>query len=72
MYLFLDGKEQVLANLANFAYDPVNYDYLWQLRVLDVFFSALKDQNKKLVTFGISGICNICLGSFFIHYHGKF
>ncbi|XP_075418310.1 armadillo repeat-containing protein 7 isoform X2 [Tenrec ecaudatus] len=28
-----DAKEQVLANLANFAYDPNNYQYLRQLRV---------------------------------------
>ncbi|XP_030744092.1 armadillo repeat-containing protein 7 isoform X3 [Echinops telfairi] len=28
-----DAKEQVLANLANFAYDPSNYQYLRPLRV---------------------------------------
>ncbi|XP_051014989.1 armadillo repeat-containing protein 7 isoform X3 [Acomys russatus] len=28
----LDAKEQVLANLANFAYDPGNYQYLRQLQ----------------------------------------
>ncbi|XP_077019952.1 armadillo repeat-containing protein 7 isoform X3 [Tamandua tetradactyla] len=28
-----DAKEQVLANLANFAYDPNNYGYLRQLQV---------------------------------------
>ncbi|XP_032097621.1 armadillo repeat-containing protein 7 isoform X3 [Cebus imitator] len=27
-----DAKEQVLANLANFAYDPNNYEYLRQLQ----------------------------------------
>ncbi|KAM4844708.1 armadillo repeat-containing protein 7 isoform 4-T4 [Thomomys bottae] len=27
-----DAKEQVLANLANFAYDPNNYQYLRQLQ----------------------------------------
>lgn len=63
--LFLDAKEQVLANLANFAYDPVNYDYLWRLKILEVFFSALHEKSKKLVIFGISGICNICLGNIF-------
>jgi hypothetical protein len=30
-------KHQVLANLANFAYDPVNYEYFRQLNVLDLF-----------------------------------
>ncbi|XP_049716040.1 armadillo repeat-containing protein 7 isoform X4 [Elephas maximus indicus] len=29
-----DAKEQVLANLANFAYDPSNYQYLRQLQVV--------------------------------------
>jgi hypothetical protein len=56
-----DAKEQVLANLANFAYDPINYEYLWRLKVLDVFFSALEERNRKLVSFAIGGICNICL-----------
>lgn len=27
----------MLANLANFAYDPVNYDILWDLNVIDLF-----------------------------------
>ena len=32
-----DFKLQVLANLANFAYDPVNYDFFRQLNILDLF-----------------------------------
>ena len=32
-----DAKLQVLANLANFAYDPINYEYLRQLNVIDLF-----------------------------------
>jgi len=27
----------VLANLSNFAYDPINYEYLRQLNVIDLF-----------------------------------
>ncbi|KAJ8680587.1 hypothetical protein QAD02_016374 [Eretmocerus hayati] len=56
-----DAKEQVLANLANFAYDPINYEYLWRLKILDIFFSALNESNSKLVSFAAGGICNICL-----------
>lgn len=36
-----DDKLQVLANLANFAYDPVNFEYLRQLQV-NVFISDMK------------------------------
>ena len=35
-------KLQVLANLANFAYDPVNYDYFRQLNILDLFLGTSK------------------------------
>lgn len=55
-----DAKEQVLANLANFAYDPVNYDYLRTLRVADLFLEVLSDKNTNLVRFAIAGICNLC------------
>ena len=32
-----ESKQQVLANLANFAYDPINYDYMRRLNILDLF-----------------------------------
>jgi len=32
-----DAKLQVLANLANFAYDPINYEYMRQLNAIDLF-----------------------------------
>ncbi|RUP42930.1 hypothetical protein BC936DRAFT_137878 [Jimgerdemannia flammicorona] len=35
-----EAKRQVLANLANFAYDPINYDWLWQLNVIDLFLGG--------------------------------
>jgi len=37
LILFSESKLQVLANLANFAYDPVNYDYIRRLNVIDLF-----------------------------------
>ncbi|XP_075418309.1 armadillo repeat-containing protein 7 isoform X1 [Tenrec ecaudatus] len=56
-----DAKEQVLANLANFAYDPNNYQYLRQLRVLDLFLDCLSEENETLVEFAIGGLCNLCV-----------
>ncbi|XP_015670528.1 armadillo repeat-containing protein 7 [Protobothrops mucrosquamatus] len=55
------AKEQVLANLANFAYDPQNYEYLRQLRVLDLFLDMLTEDNDSLVEFALGGLCNLCL-----------
>ncbi|ELW68325.1 Armadillo repeat-containing protein 7 [Tupaia chinensis] len=48
-----DAKEQVLANLANFAYDPSNYQYLRQLQVVDLFLDSLSEENETLVEFAI-------------------
>lgn len=55
-----DAKEQVLANLANFAYDPSNYQYLRQLQVLDLFLDLLLEEIETLVEFAIGGLCNLC------------
>ncbi|PNJ87742.1 armadillo repeat-containing protein 7 isoform X3 [Pongo pygmaeus] len=49
-----DAKEQVLANLANFAYDPSNYEYLRQLQVLDLFLDSLSEESETLVEFAIA------------------
>ncbi|XP_073742163.1 armadillo repeat-containing protein 7 isoform X3 [Callorhinus ursinus] len=56
-----DAKEQVLANLANFAYDPNNYQYLRQLQVLDLFLDSLSEENETLVEFAIAQV--MILGS---------
>jgi hypothetical protein len=34
-------KEEVVANLANFAYDPINYTSLGRLRIMDLFLDIL-------------------------------
>ena len=39
-YRSTDAREQVLGNLANFAYDPINYEYMRQLNVIDLFLGA--------------------------------
>ncbi|XP_028354097.1 armadillo repeat-containing protein 7 isoform X6 [Physeter macrocephalus] len=59
-----DAKEQVLANLANFAYDPSNYQYLRQLQVLDLFLDSLSEENETLVEFAIANVPNPKSNSF--------
>ncbi|KAJ1693386.1 hypothetical protein LUZ63_010084 [Rhynchospora breviuscula] len=56
-----DLKERIVANLANFAYDPYNYSFLRQLNVLELFLDCITEPNEKLVEFGIGGICNSCI-----------
>ncbi|XP_068628849.1 armadillo repeat-containing protein 7 [Battus philenor] len=57
-----DAKCQVLANLANFSYDPVNYGYIRDVGVLDIFLYVLKNEsNYKLLHFACAGVCNLCL-----------
>ncbi|QHO53733.1 uncharacterized protein [Arachis hypogaea] len=55
-----ETKERILANLANFAYDPYNYNLLRQLNVLELFLDCMTEPNEKLVDFGVGGICNSC------------
>ncbi|VVB16726.1 unnamed protein product [Arabis nemorensis] len=56
----VETKERIVANLANFAYDPYNYTILRQLNVLELFIDCITEPNEKLVEFGIGGICNAC------------
>ncbi|XP_043254969.1 armadillo repeat-containing protein 7 [Colletes gigas] len=55
-----EAREQVLANLANFSYDPINYGYIRQLKIIDLFLHTLSEDNIKLVRFAAGGICNLC------------
>ena len=36
-FFFSESKEEILANLANFAYDPINYEHFRKLNVVDLF-----------------------------------
>ncbi|KAI8015300.1 Armadillo repeat-containing protein 7 [Camellia lanceoleosa] len=56
-----ESKERIVANLANFAYDPYNYAFLHQLNILELFLDCLTEPNEKLVEFGVGGICNSCI-----------
>ncbi|KZS17289.1 armadillo repeat-containing protein 7 isoform X1 [Daphnia magna] len=55
----LDSQEQVLANLANFAYDPLNYHYLRELKVVELFLSGLQSRNPFFIEYSLKGICNL-------------
>ncbi|XP_065225264.1 armadillo repeat-containing protein 7 [Planococcus citri] len=55
------NKLQVIANLANFAYDPINYKFLTSLRVIDLFLDQLSESDPALVQYAIGGICNIVI-----------
>uniref|UniRef100_A0A1A9WFP7 MaoC-like domain-containing protein n=1 Tax=Glossina brevipalpis TaxID=37001 RepID=A0A1A9WFP7_9MUSC len=57
----IEAQEQVSANLANFAYDPINWDYLKSAEALKLFVELLQTSNENLQIFGIAGLCNICL-----------
>lgn len=49
----IEAKEQVLANLANFAYDPRNLEDLKRLQVTELFLDMLTEENENFVEFGI-------------------
>ncbi|CAB3231375.1 unnamed protein product [Arctia plantaginis] len=56
-----DGKCQVLANLANFAYDPINYEYIRNVGVLDIFLYVIKNESdRQLLHYAVAGLCNLC------------
>lgn len=43
----------MLANLANFAYDPKNVEFLRELQVTDLFLDMLTEENENFVEFGM-------------------
>ncbi|XP_067143761.1 armadillo repeat-containing protein 7-like [Centruroides vittatus] len=56
-----DAKKQVLANLGNFAYDPINYDHFRNLNIIALFLDQLDEEDEELIEFAIGGLCNLCL-----------
>ncbi|GAB5592759.1 Armadillo repeat-containing protein 7 [Umbelopsis nana] len=59
-----DVKRKVLANLSNFAYDPINYEWLYQLDTAKLFIDAVYnlDDDAQLQRIGVFGLCNYALG----------
>lgn len=64
----VEAKKEVLANLANFAYDPINYDHIKRLRILDVFLEQLSENSEELLHFALAGICNLSSGNIHVLY----
>jgi len=68
-----ERREQLLANLANFAYDPVNYDFFEALGVPALFLEIMvltlnttgpvvrPGHRDTLLEFAVGGICNLSL-----------
>ena len=55
-------KTQILANLVNFSYDPINYARLRELKIISLFVDCIdidENLNGIKVHMGISGICNL-------------
>lgn len=46
--------------MANFAYDPLNYHYLRELKVIELFINGLQSKNPFFVEYSLKGICNLC------------
>nr|NP_732137.1 uncharacterized protein Dmel_CG14881, isoform A [Drosophila melanogaster]AAF55311.2 uncharacterized protein Dmel_CG14881, isoform A [Drosophila melanogaster] len=57
----IEAQQQVTANLANFAYDPINWSHLLEADALDVFVASLETQDQLLKVHGIAALCNLCL-----------
>ncbi|TMW53991.1 hypothetical protein DOY81_000923 [Sarcophaga bullata] len=64
----VEAQEQVTANLANFAYDPINWEYLKTAEVLNLFMELLDNPNENLQLHASAGLCNICLDQESINY----
>lgn len=57
---FPESKIQVIANLANFSYDPVNYGYLRKSSVINIFLETLRSVDPTLILHSTAGLCNLC------------
>jgi hypothetical protein len=59
MIIYAEAKRQVLSNLSNFAYDPINFEFLKQLHAIDLFLDQLSSDNEDFLHFGLAALCNI-------------
>lgn len=65
-HFFSEALEQVTANLANFAYDPINWPHLHEADALDVFIASIENPNPNIQLHAVAGLCNFCLGKNFV------
>lgn len=61
-FFLTEAQEQVTANLANFSYDPLNFEYLRDSKAVELFIQLLSSPNPILALHAIAGLCNLCLG----------
>ncbi|CAF2342174.1 unnamed protein product [Rotaria sp. Silwood2] len=55
-----ENKLQILANFANFSYDPINYNYLRELNIIDLFVDCLQmHTDDNFVHYALAGLCNM-------------
>ncbi|GAB6031345.1 Armadillo repeat-containing protein 7, variant 2 [Chamberlinius hualienensis] len=54
-----DVRLQVLANLANFSYDPTNFETLRRLGIIELFLDQLDSDDDELTEFAMGGLCNL-------------
>jgi hypothetical protein len=59
--MYPDRKHFIIRHLANFAYDPINFDFFIKFGVLELFLDNLRSSSEFLKC-SISGICNCSLG----------
>ena len=57
----LVARQQVLANIANFAYDPRNAAHLLRLDAPRLLLARLADPDEALRRFAAAAVCNLCL-----------
>ena len=57
-------EKQVVANLANFSYDPLNFAWLREAKVPSLFLEVVSAEERipELTSFALAGICNISIG----------
>ncbi|KAG0087985.1 hypothetical protein BGZ93_001468 [Podila epicladia] len=51
-----ERRTKILASLGNFAYDPINYAWLRELNVVDLFLENITNRRHA-----IAGLCNLSL-----------
>lgn len=55
-----ENKLQILANFANFSYDPINYHYIRQLNLIDLYLDCLQlHTDDDFVDYSLGALCNL-------------
>jgi len=59
-----ENKLQILANLANFSYDPINYPFIRQLNLIDLYLDCLQlHTDDDFVDYSLGALCNLSCDS---------